>query len=199
MKQKLLLASCNKKKLKELRELFDMPTIEIVSLNDFDDIVEVQEDGETFEENALKKAQGYARQTRCLTLADDSGLCVDHLGGKPGVFSARYAGVDKDDKSNCNKVLTEMKDCPRHKRTARFVAVVALAEPNKVIGVVRGECEGEIAPEACGNNGFGYDPIFYYRPFGATFGEIDPAKKHAVSHRAQALEKAKVLLQEYMR
>ncbi len=194
--ERILIASYNKKKARELKELFDLHGLEVLSLNDFENVSEVKEDGTTFEDNAIKKAQGYARQTGCLTIADDSGLCVDHLLGKPGVFSARYAGEAKDDKANCEKVLREMRGCPEEKRSARFVAAIAIATPEKLIAVTTGVCEGFIADAMKGTNGFGYDPIFYYPEFGKTFGEIAPANKHRVSHRAQALHRAKEVIKK---
>jgi XTP/dITP diphosphohydrolase len=195
---RIVLASHNAKKVRELKELFDLPEIEILSLNDFERIIEVEEDGATFEENACKKAREYARQTGCLTIADDSGLCVDHLEGRPGVFSARYAGTDKDDKANCEKVLSAMEGCPDKQRTARFVAAIAIATPQEIIAVTTGICEGCIAEGMKGTNGFGYDPIFYYPEFGCTFGEIAAERKHSVSHRAQALHKAKEIIRKYI-
>jgi XTP/dITP diphosphohydrolase len=194
--KRIVLASRNAKKVRELKELFDLPQIEILSLDDFARIIEVEEDGVTFEENACKKAREYARHTGCLTIADDSGLCVDHLDGRPGVFSARYAGEDKDDKANCDKVLSEMQGCPEPERTARFVAAIAIATPEQIIAVTLGTCEGFIATAMRGTNGFGYDPIFYYPAFGCTFGEIAAERKHRVSHRAEALHKAKAIVKK---
>ena len=182
-----------------MQELFLFPGVKIVSLAAYPQAQEVAEDGTTFEENASKKALGYAAQTGCLTIADDSGLSVDFLSGRPGIYSARYAGPGKSDRENCRKVLEEMAACPAARRGAHFTAAVAVAEPGKLIALVSGACYGFIASEPKGSNGFGYDPIFYFPAFNATFGEIDPAQKHRVSHRAEALDKAKAVLEEYVK
>ena len=202
---KLLVASHNQKKLKELqkilKETFDSAQfrkIELVSLSQFPNVHEVIEDGKTFEENAIKKAIGYAKQTGLLTLADDSGLCVDALNGEPGIFSARYAGEEKDDVANCVKVINQIREVTESKRTGRFECVIAIADPEKVIGTSRGVVEGMILPEMRGEGGFGYDPLFYYPPFKQTFGEVDFSRKAQVSHRSKALKLAIQILSNYL-
>lgn len=195
---RLLLGTANRKKLKELKILLQGIPFELVSLPDFPHVQEVVEDGKTFEENAVKKAQGVAQQTGFLTLAEDSGLVVEALEGNPGVYSARFAGPEKDDVKNCEKVLRLMAKLPDTCRGARFKSVVAVAMPGRLIGVAEGEVQGGIAYEMRGSGGFGYDPIFIYGPYGKTFGEVSPEMKDRVSHRAQAMEKAKkILLREY--
>ncbi len=197
---KLLLGTGNQKKLEELETLLQGMPFEIVSLRAFPHVKEVIEDGATFRENAAKKAREIARQTGLLTLAEDSGLTVDALEGNPGVYSARFAGSEKDDVKNCQKVLRLMEKLPDTCRGASFKSVVAVAIPERLIGITEGEVRGGIAYQRRGSGGFGYDPIFIYGPYGKTFGEVSPAMKHRVSHRAQAIEKAKkILLEEYAR
>lgn len=159
--------------------------IEIEPLPDFSRIPPCPEDGVTFEENAVQKAQYYGAHTADLLFADDSGLEVDALGGAPGVYSARFGGVPTDDARN-NRVLLETLQGVQP-RTARFVCVIALVRAGRLCGLFRGEVEGVIADEPRGPNGFGYDPLFYYPPFGCTFGEIEPERKLEVSHRGNAL------------
>jgi XTP/dITP diphosphohydrolase len=153
----------------------------------------VIEDGATYEENALKKATTLAEYSGYLTLADDSGLEVDALNGAPGIYSARYSGEEGDDQKNNEQLLDAMKEVPEDRRTARFVCVLALCAPHsrkpKKKMVVRESCEGRIAFSPKGQNGFGYDPLFFYAPFGKTFGEIDRETKATVSHRGKALKK----------
>lgn len=161
------------------------PDIHIDLLPGFSEIPPCQETGLTFEENAVLKARYYARHASGLLFADDSGLEVDALGGAPGVFSARFAGFGATDAAN-NRVLLETMTGIQP-RTARFVCVIALVEKNEVRGVFRGSVEGEITQEPRGSAGFGYDPLFYYPPFGCTFGEATPEQKLSVSHRGQAL------------
>jgi XTP/dITP diphosphohydrolase len=195
-KPKLLLGTGNRKKLEELERLLSGIPFEMVTLRDFPDVKEVAEDGDTFEANAVKKAVGLAKQTGLLTLAEDSGLAVDALEGSPGVYSARFAGPGKDDLKNCEKVLKLMEKLPDTCRGAAFKSAVAIATPEKVIGVTEGEVRGAIAREMKGTNGFGYDPIFIYGPYGKTFGEVPAEMKHRVSHRAQAVTKARKVLEE---
>jgi XTP/dITP diphosphohydrolase len=157
----------------------------------------VVEDGTTFEENALKKARTLAETSGLLTLADDSGLEVDALNGTPGIYSARYAGEEGNDQKNNDKLLYELRHVPDTQRTARFVCALALCEPQDhalKVWTVREACEGRIARELSGMNGFGYDPLFFYPPLGKTFGEIDRATKATVSHRGKALKKLTELL-----
>ncbi len=189
---KLLVATTNPGKLAEVRAALKELPVEILSLADLGSWPQIVEDGETFEENALKKARALALFSGCLTLADDSGLAVDALGGAPGVLSARYSGEEGDDARNNEKLLDALKGVPQDKRTARFVCVLALCAPKSMSEkewIFRSECEGKIAFELRGENGFGYDPLFFFPPFGKTFGEIDRETKGTVSHRGKALRK----------
>ncbi len=197
-KIKLLVGTGNRKKLEELESLLaDLP-FQLLSLSQFPDVQEIAEDGKTFEENAIKKALGFAQQTGLLTLGEDSGLVVEALEGSPGVYSARFAGPEKDDLKNCLKVLQLMERLPDNCRGASFKSAIAIASPDRVIGAVEGEVKGAIAYAMRGSGGFGYDPIFIYGPYGGkTFGEVSSAWKHKVSHRGEAAKKAKKILEEY--
>ncbi len=185
--QKILIATKNEGKVKEISELVKDLPVEFLSLADIADSADVVEDGETFEENALKKARGLAWITGLVTLADDSGLCVDALDGRPGVLSARYAGETASDEEKCIRLLEEMRDVPGSKRAARFVCVLALVGPKGEEKIFRGVCEGRILRELRGTQGFGYDPIFFYEEAGCTFAEMDRQSKNEVSHRGRAL------------
>jgi len=197
-KQKLLVASTNRKKLKELQELIADLALELCCLADLPNYEEVAETGQTFEENATLKAIGYSQQSGLLTLAEDSGLCCDALDGAPGVLSARFAGLDKDDDANNNKLLKIMENLPDNCRGAHFVSAACIAYEGISIGVVEGKVFGSIYRSAEGKNGFGYDAVFFYPPYQKTFGQVSSELKYRVSHRAQALQKAKGLLQNYL-
>jgi XTP/dITP diphosphohydrolase len=185
--EKIVLATGNPGKVEEIRDLVaDLP-IGFLSLKDVPHPPEVIEDGETFEENALKKARETARAAGIPALADDSGLCVDALDGRPGVLSARYAGPDSSDESKYRRILEEMRDVPDGKRTARFVCVIALVYPDGEERIFRGVCEGRIAREPRGEGGFGYDPVFLHEDSDRTFAEIGRDAKNRVSHRGRAL------------
>lgn len=196
---RLLLGTGNRKKLQELRILLRGIPFELVSLQDFPQVKEVAENGKTFEENAVKKATEITGQTGLLTLAEDSGLMVEALEGNPGVYSARFAGPGKDDLKNCEKVLRLMEKLPDTCRGACFKSVVAIATRGRLVGVVEGEVRGGIAYEMRGSGGFGYDPIFVYGPYRKTFGEVTQEMKDRVSHRAQAVGKARKILEEYVK
>ncbi len=183
----MIFATMNQGKLKEVQEVLVGLPIELLSLRDYPRIPEVIEDGLTFAENALKKARAVFQATGLTTLADDSGLCVDALEGRPGVFSARYAGQGASDEENYKKVLEEMKHVPEAARSAHFVCVLALVEPNGQETVFEGSCLGKITREPRGDKGFGYDPIFFFEPMAVTFAQIDSAAKSIVSHRGKAL------------
>lgn len=185
--ENLVLATRNKGKIVEMTNLLQGSGVRIQSLNDFAEIPEVVEDGNTFEDNALKKARFVASALGITALADDSGLCVDALSGRPGVLSARYSGPDSDDTHRYLKVLDEMTNIEDPFRTARFVCVLAMVRPNGEEKVFQGICEGKILKEPRGNGGFGYDPIFYFEEFGMSFGEMDLETKNLVSHRGKAL------------
>jgi XTP/dITP diphosphohydrolase len=187
---KLRCATTNSRKLKEFQaaaDHFGFDRIEIAPLDGMKEIVPPEEEGETFEENAIEKALYYSLFCEEPLFADDSGLEVDALGGEPGVYSARYSGENANDRSNNQLLLERIRD--KEDRTARFVCVIALAQHGKLLGTFRGSVEGTIIDEARGAGGFGYDPLFYYEPFGCTFGEVDRARKMNVSHRGEALHK----------
>lgn len=187
---KILLASHNKNKIAELEALLKTvcADAEVVSLSDIGFTGEIVEDGETFTENALIKARTGAR-LGYITVADDSGLMVDALGGAPGVYSARYAGEDGNTEKNNAKLLAAMRNVPKEKRTAHFVSVIACVFPDgREDIVVRGECPGEILTSPRGKTGFGYDPLFYYAPFHKTFAEMRADEKNSISHRGVAMQ-----------
>ena len=186
-KPRLVLASNNFGKLKELRQLLG-DRFDVRSMRELGVETDVEETGETFEENALIKAKALMDVCHCATLADDSGLCVDQLGGRPGVHSARYCGVHGDDEANNQLLLKELADKPTpHK--AHYGAAVALCRPGREPVIVYGRCEGEIIGEYRGEGGFGYDPLFLSDDLGVTFAEADPEAKNGVSHRARAIQK----------
>ncbi|WP_027716976.1 XTP/dITP diphosphatase [Desulfovirgula thermocuniculi] len=194
---KLVLATRNRGKIKELSALLAPLGYEVVSLEDFPGVPEVPEDGATFAENAVKKAVAVARHTGHLALADDSGLEVDYLGGAPGVLSARFAGEHGNDRANNEKLLALLAGVPPEKRTARFRCVVAVATPAGEVWTAEGSCEGVIADTPRGEGGFGYDPLFYVPELGKTFAELDPEVKNRLSHRARALAGAREILARF--
>lgn len=183
----LVIATRNKGKIAEIARLlrFDS-SIQVRSVADFD-VEDIEETGSTFEENALLKALTVARATGFAALADDSGLEVDALGGAPGIYSARYSGVHGDDHANNEKLLSELAGIEPARRSARFVAVIAVARPDGSKIMARGELEGAIANSAEGSNGFGYDPVFLPLGSAKTLGEFEPGRKDEISHRAKAL------------
>ena len=186
---RILIATTNLGKVKEIRDLVKDLPVEFLALSDVENVPDVVEDGKTFEENALKKARHYAQATDLVTLADDSGLCIDALDGRPGVLSARYAGEHASDEEKCFRVLDEMRDVPDDRRTAMFVCVLAMASPLGEEMIFLGTCEGRITREQRGTGGFGFDSIFYYEEAGCTFAEMDRESKNQVSHRGLALRK----------
>ena len=193
----LLVATTNAGKFAEVQAFLSKLSLRIVSLRDLHKPPTVIEDGATFEENALKKARTFADFSGMLALADDSGLEVDALNGAPGIYSARYCGEEGNDDRNNEKLLSELENVSEEKRTARFVCGLALCAPNSrgmKDWTVSEACEGRIAFALKGSNGFGYDPLFFYPPFGKTFGEIDRETKVTVSHRGKALSKLAEIL-----
>lgn len=185
----LLIATGNAGKIRELSEIFAPTGINLKSLADFPNVAEVAETGASFEENAVLKAKGYAAQTQTLSLADDSGLVVDALGGAPGVLSARYGG-DIGFQEKMQMLLSEIARSPESSRAARFVCTMAIAdETGNILTTAEGICEGTIADAPRGNGGFGYDPVFIPDGFNRTFGELDDAVKAEISHRARAAAK----------
>lgn len=185
---KLLIATRNRHKLEEIRYIFSVPSLELLCTDDFPDLPEVVEDSDRFEKNAVKKAVTLALKARTWTLADDSGLEVEALGGKPGVYSARYAGEPVDHIRNNEKLLSELKHADN--RRGLFRCVIALAGPDGRAQYVEGRCSGRITAEMRGSNGFGYDPLFIPDGHEQTFAEMEPALKNRISHRSAALQKA---------
>lgn len=195
--KKLLIASTNKGKIKEVRAQLKDFDFEIIGLDNFPELMNIEEDGDSFEENALKKARVSAQKTNLITLADDSGLEVDYLDGKPGIYSARFSGENATDQENNKKLLKELKGVEKEKRTARFRCVMALYDPaNDYYNTVDGSCEGRILKSPRGENGFGYDPLFYVESRGKTMAELPPKVKNKISHRANALTKMKKIIKE---
>ena len=191
---KLVVATGNQGKLKEIRAI--LPEYEIVCLKDLDIDIDIVEDGKTFEENAIIKAETISKMTNMVTIVDDSGLVVDYLGGAPGIYSARYAGEDATDEERNEKLLSELKDVPFEKRTARFACAIAIAYPNGKTYTFFDTCEGKITFEPLGTNGFGYDPLFYFEEFDTTLANVESERKNKVSHRYKSLVKLKNFLDE---
>lgn len=182
---KIIAATKNKNKLREFGEI--LKGFEIISQEEAGVDIDVEETGTTFEENSYLKAKAIYDITGITTIADDSGLCVDALNGEPGVYSARYGGEGYDDKGRVQLLLKNMKNVPDKERTARFVCVITLVGDEGVL-TARGECEGRIDYEPKGENGFGYDPVFYVDRFEKTLAEVTPEEKNSISHRGKALK-----------
>ena len=191
---KIVIATFNRGKVREIEQVCSALPFEFLSLSSFSNPPRVVEDGKTYRENATKKATAIARFTGLWTLADDSGIEVDALNGKPGVLSARYAGEDATDADNNKKLLDELANVPQQKRTARYRASIVLASPQKVEAEADGVCEGVIGSEPRGANGFGYDPLFIVPEYNKTMAELPPEIKNRISHRARALENIKIFL-----
>ena len=181
---KIIAATKNKNKLREFGEI--LKGFEIISQEEAGIDIDVEETGTTFEENSFLKAKAIYDASGIPAIADDSGLCVDALGGEPGVYSARYGGEGYDDAGRVQLLLKNMKDIPDEKRTARFVCAITMVSDDGVI-TARGECEGRINHAPVGENGFGYDPIFYMEEYDKTTAQMTPDEKNAVSHRGKAL------------
>lgn len=194
MLPKLLLATNNAGKLREYRSLLQGIPFEMVTPIDMGINTIVAENGATYEENARIKACVMAKESRLLTLADDSGLEVDALNGEPGVMSARYAGEAASDADRVNYLLTRLKHIPQEKRTARFYCVIIVAKPGGDSEICDGECKGVITFAPRGENGFGYDPIFYFPELGKTMAELPFEVKNRISHRGHAAQKARLVL-----
>ncbi len=195
---KLIVATQNKKKLEEIKEILKDLKLKVSSLADYPRSPRIVENGKTFQANAIKKAEKIARFIGELTLGEDSGLCVDVLGGAPGVKSARFSGSNKSDDKNNAKLLRLLGSLPLSKRKAHYVCAVALADKDGLIGVVEGKCNGVIGFELKGTSGFGYDPLFVVPKYRKTFAELGLCIKHKMSHRYHALEKARVVLKKYV-
>lgn len=192
--KEFVLATRNRHKGEELASLLGDSGSRIRTLAEFPGSPEVEEDGETCEANAIKKAVEIARATGMTAVADDTGLEVDALGGRPGVFAARYAGEQATYEDNCRKLLQELAGVPHERRTARFLTVAAVASPDGDVQTTRGVLEGLITEACRGERGFGYDPVFYVPELGKTLAELTPEEKNRVSHRARAFLKLRDLL-----
>ncbi|MBU0467558.1 MAG: XTP/dITP diphosphatase [Candidatus Omnitrophica bacterium] len=194
--KELIVATKNKGKLREIKELLKEFDLNITSLAEYPDAPDIIEDGKEFFENALIKARIIAKYTGKLVLGEDSGIEVEYLNNAPGIFSSRFAGEDANDDDNNAKLIKALDGVPKDKRTARYRCSAALIDGEKIVGVVDGKCEGYITTEPRGQNGFGYDPYFYIEAYGKTFGELDPEIKSKISHRAEALMKVKELIRQ---
>lgn len=196
MIHELVLATRNRHKGEELAALLGDLGITIRTLDEFPGAPDVVEDGDTCEANAVKKARAIAEFTRLPAVADDTGLEVDALGGRPGVYAARYAGENATYEDNCGKLLRELTGVPRERRTARFLTVAAIALPSDGIRVAQGTLDGMISEQPSGTLGFGYDPIFFVPELGKTLAQLSTDQKNRISHRAKAFFQAKDLLRE---
>ncbi len=191
----IVAASRNPNKIREIDAITSSYGLHIIPRDDAGvPEIEIEEDGETFEENSLKKARTIMEMTGEIAIADDSGLEVEYLHGAPGVYSARFAGEETSDVKNNEKLLSLMEDLPYKERRARFVSVITMVYPDGKTLVARGECYGHILTEPEGNNGFGYDPLFVPDGYQRTFAQMEASEKNRISHRAMALKKLKELL-----
>lgn len=196
---KIILATGNKNKIREIKEKFSsIGKLSITSLEELDNIPEIEENASTFEGNALIKAKAICSFTGFPAMADDSGLVIDALNGEPGVYSARYGGANLSDIEKNSLVLSKMKNIPEKKRSARFVCAVALAFPDGKTYTAQGECLGIISKTPVGEKGFGYDPIFYIPESGKTMAQLSPDEKNRISHRGKAIEKIYEILKDIM-
>ena len=193
----VIIATRNKGKIREIREALKGLGLRIYGLNDFSDAPEIEEDGKSFTENALKKARFYSKHFGKLTIADDSGLEVDSLKGQPGVHSARYAGERASGQENNQKLLREMQDVPISKRGARFKCIIAVVSPDGREAFAEGACKGRIGFKEKGKKGFGYDPLFILPNDGKTMAELSLEAKNRISHRGKALKKIRRIIQSF--
>jgi XTP/dITP diphosphohydrolase len=187
MKQ-LLVATFNPGKIREFSQALESAGIEVFGLDHLGEVEEVEETGESFEANARLKAEAYSLMTDLPVMADDSGIEVDHLGGAPGVRSARWGGPELDDHGRCRLMLERLEGVPEAERTARFRCVLALARAGETLAIFEGIVEGRILTEPRGENGFGYDPVFFHPPSGCTTAQLSTADKQKISHRGKAIE-----------
>lgn len=190
-----IIATHNPGKVKEFKEILEPRGYDVKSLAEIGFTEEIEETGHTFEENAIMKAEAVAKAVNKMVIADDSGLSIDNLGGRPGVYSARYAREQKDDQANIEKVLSELKGIEKEQRTARFRCALAVSIPGEETKTVEGHVEGYIAEEPRGEYGFGYDPIFIVKDKDKTMAELTSDEKNKISHRADALKKLSKLLE----
>ena len=192
--KKIIFATGNEGKMKEIRRILADPQLEILSLKDAGIHADIDENGKSFEENAMIKAEAICKMTGEIVLADDSGLEIDYLNKEPGIYSARYMGEDTSYHIKNANLIERLEGVPDEKRTARFVCAIAAAFPDGRVETVRGTMEGRIGYEEKGENGFGYDPYFFYEPAQKSFAELSAEEKNAVSHRKRSLEALKALL-----
>ena len=192
--RRIIFATGNENKLKEIRMIMADMDVEVVSMKEAGVYVDVEETGSTFEENSILKAKAIAIKSGELTLADDSGLEIDYLNKEPGIYSARYMGENTSYDIKNAELLRRMEGVPDEKRTARFVCAIAMVRPDGTSEVVSGVMEGRVAYEIKGENGFGYDPIFYLPEYGCTSAELSPEDKNAISHRGKALRDIRQVL-----
>ena len=196
--KEIVVATKNRDKVKEIKKILKDLNVKILALDSFRNIPKVVESGKTFEENASKKARIISRFTHRLTIADDSGLEVAALDGRPGVKSARFAGRQQNYGKNNAKLLKMLKGVPSSGRKARFICVISIARGGKVLEIVKGTCSGRIGFEPRGKTGFGYDPVFLSPKYGKTFAELGPKIKNRISHRYRALNKAKAAIKRLL-
>jgi XTP/dITP diphosphohydrolase len=194
----VVVATQNSGKIREIREALKGLDLRIYGLSDFSNVPEIEEDGKSFTENALKKARFYSKHFGKLTLADDSGLEVDCLKGLPGIYSARYAGEGASSRENNQKLLNEMKEIPFSKRGARFKCIIALVSSDGRQAITEGLCKGRIGFREKGKRGFGYDPLFILPKYGKTMAELSLKEKNKISHRGKALRKIKRVIRAFM-
>lgn len=196
--KEVIIATKNPGKAREFENVFSPRGIAVKTLLDFPEFPEVEETGSTFEENAILKAEAVSNALNKMVIGDDSGLMIDALEGRPGIYSARYAGELKNDNNNIDKVLSELKGIPEEKRTAKFYCTLAVAVPGQETFTVSGTCEGRILEERRGTNGFGYDPIFFVPEKGVAMAELTSDEKNKISHRANALKKLDEVLDSHI-
>jgi len=194
----LVVATRNKDKLREIKELLKGLRVKVFSLDSFNDVPEVVEDGKTLEGNAIKKAVQVSEFLKKFVVSDDSGLEVEYLKGDPGVYSARFSGKNATYKTNNEKLMKLLKKIPLSKRKACFRCVIAVADKGKVIGIAEGKCCGNIDFESKGDNGFGYDPVFIPDGFKKTFAQMGASQKNKISHRSIALKGAKKIISDHL-
>jgi XTP/dITP diphosphohydrolase len=196
--KEVIIATKNRGKAKEFEEIFAPRGFVVRTLLDYPEITDIEETGHTFEENAILKAEAVASRLNKIVMSDDSGLIIDALDGRPGIYSARYAGEQKDDQANIDLVLKELAGIPSNKRKARFYCALALATPGKDTITVAGTCEGIILEERRGSNGFGYDPIFFVSGKGHSMAELSSVEKNKISHRANAIKMLDSILDSFL-
>ncbi|WML40761.1 XTP/dITP diphosphatase [Neobacillus sp. OS1-2] len=192
--KEVIIATKNPGKAREFEQIFSNRGIQVRTLLDYPEIPDVEETGTSFEENAILKADSVSKKLNKMVIGDDSGLIVDALDGRPGIYSARYAGEPKNDQNNTDKVLSELQGVPKSERSARFYCALAISMPGQETRTVSGTCEGRILEERCGSNGFGYDPVFYVPEKGRSMAELSADEKNSISHRANALKQLDVIL-----